>query len=112
MEKHAEIQSGRMKVVILGGGESGVSAAFLAKKRSGCFYPDQGSIRDNYKKILLDNAIDFEEGSHDEDRILQADWIIKSPGIPKKAEIVGKIHQKGIRLSSELSLLTISPMLK
>ncbi|AJW63982.1 UDP-N-acetylmuramoylalanine--D-glutamate ligase [Elizabethkingia miricola] len=103
MEKHAEIQSGRMKIVILGGGESGVGAAFLAKKKGlDVFLSDQGSIRDNYKKILLDNAIDFEEGSHDEDRILQADWIIKSPGIPKKAEIVGKIHQKGIRLSSEL----------
>lgn len=76
------------------------------------FFIRSGSIRDNYKKILLDNAIDFEEGSHDEDRILQADWIIKSPGIPKKAEIVGKIHQKGIRLSSELSLLITLPMLK
>lgn len=85
---------------------------FWPRKGSGCFLSDQGSIRDNYKKILLDNAIDFEEGSHDEDRILQADWIIKSPGIPKKAEIVGKIHQKGIRLSSELSLLITLPMLK
>lgn len=92
-----------MKVVILGGGESGVGAAFLAKKKGfEVFLSDKGIIRDNYKKILLDNAIDFEEGSHDEERILKADWVIKSPGIPKKAEMVAKIKNAGIRLSSEI----------
>ncbi|WP_176590038.1 UDP-N-acetylmuramoyl-L-alanine--D-glutamate ligase [Elizabethkingia argenteiflava] len=92
-----------MNIVVLGGGESGVGAAFLAKKKGlDVFLSDRGSIRDQYKKILQDHAIDFEEENHDEDRILAADWVIKSPGIPKKAEIVGKINQRGIRLSSEL----------
>lgn len=92
--------------------KAALALPFWLKKGSDVFLSDQGSIRDNYKKILLDNAIDFEEGSHDEDRILQADWIIKSPGIPKKAEIVGKIHQKVLGFLQSWSLLTISPMLK
>lgn len=92
-----------MKVVILGGGESGVGAAFLAKKKGfEVFLSDMGMIRDNYKDELTTLGIDFEEGQHTEERILSADWIIKSPGIPKKADIVLKIKNKGIRLSSEI----------
>ncbi|WP_300675030.1 UDP-N-acetylmuramoyl-L-alanine--D-glutamate ligase [Soonwooa sp.] len=92
-----------MKVVILGGGESGVGAAFLAKKKGfDVFLSDMGEIRDNYKDELRDLGVDFEEGQHTEERILSADWIIKSPGIPKKADIVLKIKNKGIRLSSEI----------
>ncbi|NAW52290.1 UDP-N-acetylmuramoyl-L-alanine--D-glutamate ligase [Elizabethkingia argentiflava] len=103
MEEHKKLQNKKMNIVVLGGGESGVGAAFLAKKKGlDVFLSDRGSIRDQYKKILQDHAIDFEEENHDEDRILAADWVIKSPGIPKKAEIVGKINQRGIRLSSEL----------
>ena len=93
----------KMKIVILGGGESGVGAALLARtKNLDVFLSDKGEIREKYKNILLENQIEFEEGSHDEERILCADWIIKSPGIPKKADIIRKIQQKGIRLSSEI----------
>lgn len=92
-----------MKVVILGGGESGVGAAYLAKKKGfDVFLSDQGTIRDNFKKELQDLQVDFEENQHSEDRILSADWVIKSPGIPKKADIVLKIKEKSIRLSSEI----------
>ncbi|MGL6037630.1 MAG: UDP-N-acetylmuramoyl-L-alanine--D-glutamate ligase [Soonwooa sp.] len=92
-----------MKVVILGGGESGVGAAFLAKKKGfDVFLTDMGEIRDHYKNELKDLGVDFEEGQHTEDRILSADWVIKSPGIPKKADIVFKIKNQGIRLSSEI----------
>ena len=92
-----------MKIVVLGGGESGVGAAYLAKKKGlNVFLSDKGLIKDQYKKLLTDSEIEFEEGSHDETRILDADWIIKSPGIPKKTDIIFKILQKGIRLSSEI----------
>ncbi|MCY0976161.1 UDP-N-acetylmuramoyl-L-alanine--D-glutamate ligase [Chryseobacterium wangxinyae] len=92
-----------MKIVVLGGGESGCGAAYLAKKKGlEVFLSDKGAIKDNYKKFLTENEIDFEEGNHDEERILSADWIVKSPGIPKKADIIYKIHMKGIRISSEI----------
>lgn len=92
-----------MKVVVLGGGESGFGAAYLAKKKGmKVFLSDKGCISDLYKKLLRDAEIDFEEGTHSEEKILAADWIIKSPGIPKKADIIHKIAQKGIRLSSEI----------
>lgn len=93
----------KMNIVILGGGESGVGAAILAKTKGlGVFLSDKGEIKEHYKKILTENGIEFEEKSHDEDRILAADWVIKSPGIPKKAEIIQKIKAKGIRVSSEI----------
>ena len=92
-----------MKIVVLGGGESGVGAAYLAKKKGlNVFLSDKGAIKSEYKKQLIEAGIEFEEGQHDEARILQADWVIKSPGIPKKADIIFKINQKGIRLSSEI----------
>ncbi len=92
-----------MKIVVLGGGESGFGAAYLAKKKGlEVFLSDKGKIRDNYKKLLEENDIPFEEEKNDEERILAADWIVKSPGIPKKAEIIAKIQAKGIRLSSEI----------
>lgn len=92
-----------MKIVVLGGGESGFGAAYLAKKKGlKVFLSDKGLIKDEYKSLLDDADIEYEEGNHDEKRILAADWIIKSPGIPKKADIIFKINQKGIRLSSEI----------
>lgn len=92
-----------MKIVVLGGGESGFGAAYLAKKKGlEVFLSDKGLIKDDYKNLLIDAGIKFEEGQHTEEKILSADWIIKSPGIPKKAEIIFKINQKGIRLSSEI----------
>ncbi len=92
-----------MKVVILGGGESGVGAAYLAKAKGfDVFLSDMGSIKDHFKNELDALGISYEEKQHSEDKILSADWVIKSPGIPKKAEMVLKIQQKGIRLSSEI----------
>ena len=92
-----------MKIVVLGGGESGVGAAYLAKKKGlNVFLSDKSAIKSEYKNQLIDAGIEFEEGQHDEARILDADWVIKSPGIPKKAGIIFKINQKGIRLSSEI----------
>ncbi|ROI11975.1 UDP-N-acetylmuramoyl-L-alanine--D-glutamate ligase [Epilithonimonas hominis] len=92
-----------MRVVILGGGESGVGAAYLAKAKGfDVFLSDMGKIRENYKKELDKLGIDYEDGTHTEEKILNADWVIKSPGIPKKAEMVQKIQEKGIRLSSEI----------
>ncbi|PZU91624.1 MAG: UDP-N-acetylmuramoyl-L-alanine--D-glutamate ligase [Chryseobacterium sp.] len=92
-----------MRVVILGGGESGVGAAYLAKAKGfDVFLSDMGLIRENYKKELDELGINYEDGTHSEEKILNADWVIKSPGIPKKAEMVQKIQEKGIRLSSEI----------
>ena len=92
-----------MKIVVLGGGESGFGAAYLAKKKGiEVFLSDKGMIKEDFKKLLTEAEIEFEEGQHSEERILAADWIIKSPGIPKKADIIFKINQKGIRLSSEI----------
>lgn len=96
-----------MKIVVLGGGESGVGAAYLAKKKGlDVFLSDKGTIKDEYRQHLVDYGIEFEEGTHSEERILAADWVIKSPGIPKKAEMITKIQQKGIRLSSEIEFAT------
>jgi len=92
-----------MRIVVLGGGESGCGAAYLAKKKGlEVFLSDKGAIKENYKQFLRENEIEFEEENHSEERILSADWIVKSPGIPKKADIIHKIHMKGIRISSEI----------
>lgn len=92
-----------MKIVVLGAGESGFGAAYLAKKKGmRVFVSDKGYIKEQYKQLLIDHDIEFEEGQHTEEKILSADWVVKSPGIPKKANIVAQIHQKGIRLSSEI----------
>ena len=92
-----------MKIIILGGGESGVGAAVLAKKKGlEVFLSDRGVIKEHYKQQLQAEGIDFEEGEHSEERILASDWVIKSPGIPKKAPLIQKIKEKGIRLSSEI----------
>ncbi len=92
-----------MRIVVLGGGESGCGAAYLAKKKGlDIFLSDKGTIKEEYKNFLIENEIPFEEDNHDEERILNADWIVKSPGIPKKAEMIAKIQQKGIRISSEI----------
>jgi UDP-N-acetylmuramoylalanine--D-glutamate ligase len=91
------------RIVILGGGESGVGSAVLAKaKNFNVFISDKGKIKDEYKKIINEHNIDFEENQHTEDKILNADEIIKSPGIPDKAPIIAKIKEKGINVISEI----------
>ena len=93
------------RVVILGSGESGVGAALLGKQKGyDVFVSDGGSIKENYKKELIDNGIGFEEGFHTAEKILTADEIVKSPGIPEKNELVKKIRAKGIPVISEIEL--------
>lgn len=96
---------GRRGLCILGAGESGVGAALLAKQKGyDVFVSDAGSINEKYKQELVDNKIDFEEGYHTEEKILSADEVMKSPGIPEKEEIVKKIRAKKIPVISEIEL--------
>jgi len=91
------------RAVILGAAESGVGAAILARKQGfDVFVSDLGTIKDKYKKELTKRRFDFEEGQHSEDKILNADIIIKSPGIPDKAPIIKKLKEKGVPVISEI----------
>ena len=91
------------KIVILGAGESGAGAAVLAKKEGfDVFVSDMSAIKDKYKKMLDDHGIEWEEKQHTEAKILAADEIIKSPGIPKEAPMVKKAIDKGIHIISEI----------
>jgi UDP-N-acetylmuramoylalanine--D-glutamate ligase len=92
-----------MRLVVLGGGESGVGTAILGKKKGyDVFVSDFGKIKNNYKEVLIDNGIDWEEERHTEDVILNADVVMKSPGIPDKSPIVKKLVEKGIPVISEI----------
>ncbi len=91
------------KIVVLGAAESGAGAAVLAKvKGFNVFVSDMGSIKDKYKKLLDDHQIEWEEGHHTEEKILDADEVIKSPGIPDEAPMIQKIIAKGIHIISEI----------
>src|SRR5215213_5427401 len=93
------------RLVILGGGESGVGAAILSKRKGyGVFLSDGGVIKEGYKEKLQSHHIEFEEKHHSEDRILNADEVVKSPGIPEKNELVKKIRSKGIAIISDIEL--------
>ncbi len=91
------------KVVVLGGGESGVGSAVLAKKKGfDVFLSDMGQIPEKYVAMLDEWQIPYEQGKHTEDMILDADEVIKSPGIPPTAPMVKKISDKGISIISEI----------
>ena len=76
----------RKKLVILGGGESGVGAALLAKQKGyDVFLTDGSSLKEIYRNELLNAGIEFEEGRHTDEKILNADEVVKSPGIPEKS---------------------------
>ena len=91
------------KIIVLGGGESGVGAALLAKSKGfDVFLSDQGTLKEAFKKTLLDHNIRFEEGQHTLEEILSANEVIISPGIPEKNEVVKKIKEKHIPLISEI----------
>lgn len=91
------------RIVILGAGESGAGAAVLAKKEGfDVFVSDMSKISDKYKEMLNSHGIAWEEGKHTEELILNADEIIKSPGIPDKAPVVKKAIEKGIHIISEI----------
>ncbi len=91
------------RIVILGSGESGVGAAILAQAKGfDVFVSDKGEIKEKYKTALQESNIAFEEGVHTEEKILNASEIIKSPGIPDKADLVKKAKAKGIKVISEI----------
>jgi len=91
------------RIVILGGGESGVGAAVLAKKQGfEVFLSDMSAIKPQYKAVLEDYKIDWEEKQHSESLILNADEIIKSPGIPEKAPVIKKLVDQGTPVISEI----------
>ena len=91
------------RLVVLGGGESGVGTAILGKKKGyDVFISDFGKIKNNYKEVLALNRLAWEEEKHTEELILNADVVMKSPGIPDKSPIVKKIIEKGIPVISEI----------
>lgn len=91
------------KLVILGGGESGVGTALLGKEKGfDVFVSDKGKIKEKYKEVLIHNEIEWEDEKHSEEKILNADLVMKSPGIPDKAPLVKAIREKGILVVSEI----------
>ncbi len=93
----------RNKLVILGAGESGVGSAILAQKQGyAVFVSDFGTIKEKYKTILSEYKIDFEEGKHSENKIFEAEVVVKSPGIPDTSPLVKKLHEKKIPVISEI----------
>ncbi|WP_282134212.1 UDP-N-acetylmuramoyl-L-alanine--D-glutamate ligase [Seonamhaeicola maritimus] len=91
------------KLVILGGGESGVGTALLGKEKGyKVFVSDKGIIKNKYKEVLIHNEIEWEDETHTEDKILDADVVMKSPGIPDKVALVKQIREKGIKVVSEI----------
>ena len=92
-----------LRLVVLGGGESGIGAAVLAQKKGfDVFLSDKGKIKEKYKNVLSKYEIKWEEEKHTEALILNADEVIKSPGIPDKAELIVILHKKGIPVISEI----------
>src|SRR5450432_105894 len=94
-----------INLIILGAGESGVGAAILAKKEGyQVFVSDAGKIAEKYKQELEKRGIEYEEGDHSEERILRADEVMKSPGIPEISSLVKQIRIRGIQVISESEL--------
>ena len=95
------------RLVVLGGGESGVGTAILAKQKGyAVFVSDFGSIKPNYKNVLEQFEIEWEEKKHTESKILNADLVMKSPGIPDKAPLVKQLVANGIPVISEIEFAT------
>lgn len=93
--------------MVLGGGESGVGTAILAKQKGyAVFVSDFGSIKPNYKNVLEQFEIEWEEKKHTESKILNADLVMKSPGIPDKAPLVKQLVANGIPVISEIEFAT------
>ena len=95
----------KKKLIILGAGESGIGAAILGKQQGyDVFVSDGGTIKDTYRQELAVNDIPFEEGQHSWDLILDADEIVKSPGIPEKSELMKKVRERQVPVISEIEL--------
>lgn len=91
------------RLVILGGGESGVGTALLGKENGyEVFVSDKGKIKEKYKEVLIHNEIEWEDEKHTESKILNADVVMKSPGIPEKVALVKQIRAQGIQVVSEI----------
>lgn len=96
------------RLVILGGGESGVGAALLGKvKKYNVFLSDSGKIANKYKDVLIHNEIEWEDGGHTESEILTADLVVKSPGIPDHVSIVQKLQSSAIPVVSEIEFAAL-----
>ena len=92
-------------VVILGAGESGVGAAILAQaKGAKVFVSDYGTLKPSFQQELNEYKLEWEQGTHSMDRILEADLVVKSPGIPEKTPVMKAIREKGIKVVSEIEL--------
>ena len=97
----------RQKLVILGGGESGVGTAILGQQKGyDVFVSDYGAIKDNYAKVLSNNQISWEDKGHTVSKIIPADIVVKSPGIPDVAPIIHSIKQAGVKVISEIEFAT------
>ncbi|RYH75738.1 UDP-N-acetylmuramoyl-L-alanine--D-glutamate ligase [Flavobacteriaceae bacterium 144Ye] len=91
------------RLVILGGGESGVGTALFGKEKGyEVFVSDKGKIKEKYKEVLIHNEIEWEDEKHTESKILNADVVMKSPGIPEKVALVKQIRAQGIQVVSEI----------
>ena len=91
------------RLVILGGGESGVGTALLGKQKGyQVFVSDKGRIQEKYKDVLLNNEIEFEDEQHTASLIFNADVVMKSPGIPDTIPLVKALKEKGIAVISEI----------
>ena len=95
-------------LVVLGGGESGVGTALLGKEKGyEVFISDKGIIKNKYKEVLIHNEIEWEEGTHSKDKILDADIVMKSPGIPDKVSLIEQIKERGIAVVSEIEFASM-----
>jgi UDP-N-acetylmuramoylalanine--D-glutamate ligase len=93
----------KKQIAILGGGESGVGAAILAQQKNySVFLSDLGKIKEKYKNVLAEYKIDFEEEKHSTEKILTAELVVKSPGIPDKAPLIIQLKENGIPVISEI----------
>ncbi|MCL6294150.1 UDP-N-acetylmuramoyl-L-alanine--D-glutamate ligase [Jejuia spongiicola] len=93
----------KQRLVILGAGESGVGTALLGKKKGyEVFVSDKGKIKEKYKQVLIHNEIEWEDEKHSEEKILNANTVMKSPGIPDKVDLIKQIRTKGIKVVSEI----------
>ena len=91
------------RLVILGGGESGVGTALLGRAKGyDVFVSDKGKIKEKYKQVLIHNEIEWEDETHTESKILNADIVMKSPGIPDKVDLVKRIRERDISIVSEI----------
>ena len=96
------------RLIILGGGESGVGTALLGKAKGfSVFVSDKGKIKENYKNVLIHHEIEWEEGQHSEDKIRNADIVMKSPGIPDKVSIVSQLIAEGTPVVSEIEFASL-----